>query len=172
MVYVGKDGAHGVLVHTERVYPCSDIPPKWVIQIRLGVYAESKERKTQTIATASVTLSLLPNAIRTEDLKYNKLISVIILFQAEEGEEDEEVGNLFNKGKKKKKNEKSPAELALIVEHFMAELEVIAEEDAELNRQSKPAINKLRKLAMLVEVLSKCAVEVIFSFVMDIFSTV
>ncbi|KAG6528402.1 hypothetical protein ZIOFF_010560 [Zingiber officinale] len=58
-------------------------------------------------------------------------------------------------GKKKQKNEKSPAEIALIVEHLIAELEVTAEEDAELNRQNKPAINKLRKLSLLVEVLSK-----------------
>ncbi|XP_074589674.1 protein IWS1 homolog 1-like [Curcuma longa] len=74
--------------------------------------------------------------------------------QAEEGEEDE-VKQLFKGGKKKKKNEKSPAEIALIVEHLIAELEVTAEEDAELNRQNKPATNKLRKLSLLVEVLSK-----------------
>ncbi|CAA7389709.1 unnamed protein product [Spirodela intermedia] len=75
--------------------------------------------------------------------------------QAEEGEEDEEINRLFKGGKKKKKTEKSPAELALVVEHLMAELEVTAEEDAELNRQSKPAINKLKKLPLLIEVLSK-----------------
>ncbi|KAJ8774284.1 hypothetical protein K2173_009715 [Erythroxylum novogranatense] len=75
--------------------------------------------------------------------------------QAEEGEEDEEIKQLFRMGKKKKKNEKSPAEIALLVENVMAELEVTAEEDAELNRQGKPAINKLRKLPLLTEVLSK-----------------
>lgn len=37
----------------------------------------------------------------------------------------------------------------------MAEREVVAEEDAELNRQSKPAINKLKKLPLLIDVLSK-----------------
>lgn len=37
----------------------------------------------------------------------------------------------------------------------MAELEVVAEEDAELNRQGKPAINKLKKLSLLTDVLSK-----------------
>lgn len=58
-------------------------------------------------------------------------------------------------GKKKKKNEKNPAEIALLVENIMAELEVTAEEDAELNRQGKPAINKLKKLPLLQEVLSK-----------------
>ncbi|OWM88245.1 protein IWS1 homolog 1 isoform X2 [Punica granatum] len=75
--------------------------------------------------------------------------------QAEEGEEDDEIKELFKMGKKKKKNEKSPAELALLVENIMAELEVTAEEDAELNRQGKPAINKLKKLPLLQEVLSK-----------------
>lgn len=58
-------------------------------------------------------------------------------------------------GKKRKKNDKSPAEIALLVENVMAELEVTAEEDAELNRQGKPAINKLKKLSLLTEVLSK-----------------
>ncbi|XP_057976853.1 protein IWS1 homolog 1 [Malania oleifera] len=75
--------------------------------------------------------------------------------QASEGEEDEEIQQLFKMGKKKKKNEKSAAEIALLVERIMAELEVTAEEDAELNRQSKPAINKLKKLPLLTEVLSK-----------------
>ncbi|CAI9301326.1 unnamed protein product [Lactuca saligna] len=54
-------------------------------------------------------------------------------------------------GKKKKKIEKSAAEIALLVENVMVELEVVAEEDAELNRQSKPAINKLKKLPLLTE---------------------
>ncbi|OVA17853.1 Transcription factor IIS [Macleaya cordata] len=75
--------------------------------------------------------------------------------QAEEGEEDDEIKELFKGGKKKKKTEKSAAEIALLVEHLMAELEVTAEEDAELNRQSKPAVNKLKKLPLLTEVLSK-----------------
>jgi len=78
------------------------------------------------------------------------------LLQAEEGEEDDEINKLFKGGKKKKKkNEKTPAELALLVEQCIAELEVTAEADAELNRQSKPAINKLKKLPMLIDVLSK-----------------
>lgn len=69
-------------------------------------------------------------------------------------EEDDEIDKMF-KGKKRKKNEKSPAEIAMIVENIMAELEVTAEEDAELNRQNKPAINKLKKLELLIRVLSK-----------------
>ncbi|KAM7268082.1 hypothetical protein ACFE04_010248 [Oxalis oulophora] len=75
--------------------------------------------------------------------------------EAEEGEEDDEIKQIFKGGKKKKKNEKSPAEIALLVENVMAELEVTAEEDAELNRRGKPAINKLRKLPLLTDVLSK-----------------
>ncbi|KAL1192532.1 IWS1-like protein 1 [Cardamine amara subsp. amara] len=75
--------------------------------------------------------------------------------QAEEGEDDDEVNNLFKMGKKKKKAERNPAEIALLVENVMAELEVTAEEDAELNRQGKPAINKLKKLSLLTDVLGK-----------------
>jgi transcription factor SPN1 len=41
------------------------------------------------------------------------------------------------------------------VEQFIAEFEVAAEEDASLNRHSKPAINKLVKLPLLIDVLSK-----------------
>ncbi|KAG5524328.1 hypothetical protein RHGRI_031112 [Rhododendron griersonianum] len=74
--------------------------------------------------------------------------------QAEEGEDDE-VNELFKMGKKKKKGEKSAAEIAMLVERVMAELEVVAEEDARLNMESKPAINKLKKLPLLTEVLSK-----------------
>ncbi|KAM5573578.1 protein IWS1 [Rosa sericea] len=74
--------------------------------------------------------------------------------QAEEGDENE-IDELFKVGKKKKKNEKSPAEIAMVVENIMAELEVTAEEDADLNRQGKPAINKLKKVSLLTEVLSK-----------------
>ena len=58
-------------------------------------------------------------------------------------------------GKKKKKNERDPRDIPLLVENVMAELEITAEEDAEFNRQGKPAINKLKKLPLLTEVLSK-----------------
>ncbi|CAL0311787.1 unnamed protein product [Lupinus luteus] len=84
--------------------------------------------------------------------------------QAEEGEEDDEIKNLFKMGKKKKKNERSPAEIALLVENVMAELEVTAEKDAELNMQRKPAINKLRKLPLLTEVLSKKQLQLEFLY--------
>lgn len=79
----------------------------------------------------------------------------LIFGQAEEGEEDDEMRDLFKGGKKKKKNEKSAAEIAELVETLMAELEVVAEEDAVLNTQGKPAINKLRKLPLLTQALSK-----------------
>uniref|UniRef100_A0A0D6R9G8 TFIIS N-terminal domain-containing protein n=1 Tax=Araucaria cunninghamii TaxID=56994 RepID=A0A0D6R9G8_ARACU len=76
--------------------------------------------------------------------------------QAEEGEEDDDINKLFKSGKKKKKGvDRTPEETAMLVEQFMAKLEVAAEEDAELNRQSKPAINKLKMLPVLTEVLSK-----------------
>ncbi|KAL1532225.1 Transcription factor iws1 [Salvia divinorum] len=75
--------------------------------------------------------------------------------QAEEGEEDAEINELFKVGKKRKKTERSAAEVALLVENVMAELEVVAEEDAELNQQGKPAINKLKKLSLLTDALSK-----------------
>ncbi|KAK4400979.1 protein IWS11 [Sesamum angolense] len=81
--------------------------------------------------------------------------SPIYATQAEEGEEDEEIKELFHMGKDKKKNEKSAAETALLVENVMAELKVVAEEDAELYRQGKPATNKLEKLSLLTDVLSK-----------------
>ena len=75
--------------------------------------------------------------------------------QAEEAEEDDEIERLFKGGKKKKKNDRPRADIGLIVEQFIAEFEVASEEDANLNRQHKPAINKLMKLPLLIEVLSK-----------------
>ncbi|RCV24634.1 hypothetical protein SETIT_5G101600v2 [Setaria italica] len=75
--------------------------------------------------------------------------------QAEEGEEDDEIERLFKGNNKKKKNDRPRADIGLIVEQFIAEFEVAAEEDANLNRQSKPAINKLVKLPLLIDVLSK-----------------
>ena len=58
-------------------------------------------------------------------------------------------------GKKTKKNEKSPTEIALLVDNAMARLEVTNETDVEFNRQGKPIVNKLKKLPLLIEVLSK-----------------
>lgn len=75
--------------------------------------------------------------------------------QAEEAQEEDEIERLFKSGKKKKKNYRPRADIGLIVEQFIAEFEVASEENANLNRQSKPAINKLMKLPLLIEVLSK-----------------
>ncbi|CAL5355690.1 unnamed protein product [Camellia sinensis] len=72
--------------------------------------------------------------------------------QAVEGEDNKEIDQLFKSGKKKKKGEKSAEEIALLVENVMAELEVVAE-GVELIRQSKPAINKLKRLPLLKEVV-------------------
>ncbi|XP_057831061.2 protein IWS1 homolog 1 isoform X1 [Cryptomeria japonica] len=72
--------------------------------------------------------------------------------QAEEGEED---AKIKSKKKKKKGLERSPEETAMIIEQFLAKFEVAAEEDAEFNRQSRPAVNKLKMLPLLTEALSK-----------------
>lgn len=71
-------------------------------------------------------------------------------------EVDDEVERLFKGfGRRKKKPEKSAEELGMFVEHRMAEFELAAESDAELNLDNKPAINKLGKLPLLMDVLSK-----------------
>ncbi|KAK9152930.1 hypothetical protein Sjap_000410 [Stephania japonica] len=82
--------------------------------------------------------------------------------EAEKGKEDNEINQLFKLRKKRKKNEKSAAEIALQVEHLLVELQVTAEEDAELNRQSMPAVNKLKKLPLLTELLSKRQLQQVF----------
>ncbi|CAA7050900.1 unnamed protein product [Microthlaspi erraticum] len=68
---------------------------------------------------------------------------------------DDEIDRLFKLGRKKKKEEKSKAEIAMQVEQVMAELEIAVEDDVELNKQGKPAINKLMKLPLLTGSLSK-----------------
>lgn len=73
--------------------------------------------------------------------------------QAEEG--DEEINEVFRIGNKKKKVESSSSKIAFDVEKVMAELELAAKEDAHLNWLGKPAINKLKKLSHLTNVLSK-----------------
>ncbi|CAL5429435.1 unnamed protein product [Camellia sinensis] len=59
------------------------------------------------------------------------------------------------RAKKKKKGEKSATEITLLVENVMAELELVAEEDAELIRLSKPAINKLKSCLSLWRLFSQ-----------------
>ncbi|XVF82380.1 hypothetical protein PTKIN_Ptkin16aG0042200 [Pterospermum kingtungense] len=71
-------------------------------------------------------------------------------------EEDDEIKSMFDRvTKRRKKMEKSPEEIGLLVEKVIAVLEVAAEEDAELNRQEKPAIKKIQTLPLLTEFLSK-----------------
>ncbi|KAI3900880.1 hypothetical protein MKW92_024926 [Papaver armeniacum] len=71
-------------------------------------------------------------------------------------EVDDEVEKLFKGfGRRKKQPEKSAEELGMFVEHRMAEFELAAESDAELNLDNKPAITKLNKLPLLMDVLSK-----------------
>ncbi|KAK4483506.1 hypothetical protein RD792_010703 [Penstemon davidsonii] len=72
-----------------------------------------------------------------------------------EGNEDGEIKDIFKMDKKKKKIEKTPTEIALLVESVLVELDLVVQEDVELNRQGKPAINKLRKLSLLSDVLLK-----------------
>ncbi|XP_047326805.1 protein IWS1 homolog 1-like [Impatiens glandulifera] len=73
--------------------------------------------------------------------------------EVKDGEEEDE--DLFKMRKKKKKHHRSAAEISMLIENVMAELEIAAEEDVELNKQSKPAISKLKKLSLLQEVFSK-----------------
>ncbi|KAK4485184.1 hypothetical protein RD792_007797, partial [Penstemon davidsonii] len=72
-----------------------------------------------------------------------------------EGKEDIEIEDIFKMSKKKKKIEKSSTETALLVGSVMAELDVVVKEDVELTRQGKPAINKLKKLSLFDDILSK-----------------
>lgn len=62
---------------------------------------------------------------------------------------------MFKIGKKKSKSEKTSMEIAMQVEEVMANLEIAVEDDVELNRKGNPAINKLMKLPLLIEALSK-----------------
>ncbi|EOY19721.1 hypothetical protein QUC31_005983 [Theobroma cacao] len=71
-------------------------------------------------------------------------------------EVDVEIEEMFDRVKRRKKmEEKSPRETALLAEKVMAMLEVAAEDDAELIRQEKPAINKIQMLPLLLDFLSK-----------------
>lgn len=78
------------------------------------------------------------------------------LLQAEEGEEDDELKKYFQSAKKRNKKHERPAEeVAMLIEQFMARLEVAAEDDANCNRRSQPAINKLKMLPELILMLEK-----------------
>lgn len=61
-----------------------------------------------------------------------------------------------NQKRRKRKMRNLLKKIAMIVDILMAGLAGTAEEDVELNRQYKSAINKLCKLFLLKEALSKC----------------
>ncbi|XP_057810045.1 protein IWS1 homolog 1-like [Salvia miltiorrhiza] len=68
---------------------------------------------------------------------------------------DNEIEELFKFGKKKKKKETSPSATRLLVDSVLAELNLAAEQDAELNRQEKPCITKLRHLSLLTDIIPR-----------------
>ncbi|EOA18622.1 hypothetical protein CARUB_v10007196mg [Capsella rubella] len=70
-------------------------------------------------------------------------------------EDNEEIKKLFKLRPKKRKCKKDAAEIAVQVEQVMATLEIAVEDDVIQNRQGKPAINKLMKLPLLIQALSK-----------------
>lgn len=80
----------------------------------------------------------------------------VTIDRAKMKEDNDEIDKLFQVMRKKKCVwEKDKAEIALQVEQVMANLELAVEDDVELNKQGKPATNKLLKLPILVGALSK-----------------
>ncbi|XP_022753629.1 protein IWS1 homolog 1-like [Durio zibethinus] len=75
---------------------------------------------------------------------------------------DREINAIFGVVKRWKKSEKSCEEIALFVEKAMAELEIVVEDDAQLNRKGQTAINKRRKLPLLLKVLRKKSLQLEF----------
>lgn len=57
--------------------------------------------------------------------------------------------------KKKKKNERDRADTLKQVFNVLTTLEIAYEDDIELNRLGKSAINKLKMLPLLSEIISK-----------------
>ncbi|XVF03963.1 hypothetical protein REPUB_Repub05bG0039300 [Reevesia pubescens] len=68
-------------------------------------------------------------------------------------ENGEEINAIFDEVKRRK---------TLFVEKAMAEFEIVVEDDVQLNRKGQPAINKLKKLPLLVEVLRKKSLQLEF----------
>ncbi|XVF03951.1 hypothetical protein REPUB_Repub05bG0037900 [Reevesia pubescens] len=78
-------------------------------------------------------------------------------------ENGSEINAIFDGVKRRKKSEKSCEEnITLFVKKAMAEFEIVVEDDAQLNRKGQPAINKLMKLPLLVEVLRKKSLQLEF----------
>lgn len=80
---------------------------------------------------------------------------VVVKRPKKKDEDAEEIAKLFSLRKKKSKSDKNAMEIAMQVEQVMANLEIAVEDDVILNREGKPAINKLMKLPLLNETLSK-----------------
>jgi len=75
------------------------------------------------------------------------------------------MNDLFQIGTKRKRNERNYAEITSSVMNVMNEFEGVVEEDADLYKQEKP-VNKLKKLSLLTEALSKYVINLslIFNF--------
>ncbi|XP_017640298.1 protein IWS1 homolog 1-like [Gossypium arboreum] len=72
------------------------------------------------------------------------------------GTDHAEIEAMFDKVKRRKKMEEtSSPEIGLLVEKAMAQMEIAATEDIELNIQNKPAIRKIQMLPLLTDFLSK-----------------
>ncbi|XP_017980147.1 PREDICTED: protein IWS1 homolog [Theobroma cacao] len=81
--------------------------------------------------------------------------SVVEGKKRERGKDDPEINAMFDAVKRRRKVEKSSKEISLFVEKVLAELTIVAEDDAQLNREGQPAISKLKKLPFLTDVFSK-----------------
>ncbi|TYG51186.1 hypothetical protein ES288_D10G237000v1 [Gossypium darwinii] len=69
---------------------------------------------------------------------------------------DEEIEAMFDKVKRRKKMEETSSPgIGLLVEKVVAQMEIAATEDIELNIQNKPAIRKIQMLPLLTDFLSK-----------------
>ncbi|VYS63203.1 unnamed protein product [Arabidopsis thaliana] len=80
---------------------------------------------------------------------------VVVKPPKKKDEDAEEIKKLFSLRKKKSKCDKTSMEIGMQVEQVMANLEIAVEDDVICNREGKPAINKLMKLPLLNETLSK-----------------
>ncbi|MBA0749817.1 hypothetical protein Gogos_003703, partial [Gossypium gossypioides] len=69
---------------------------------------------------------------------------------------DVEIEAMFDKVKRRKKMEETSSPgIGLLVEKVMAQMEIAATDDIELNIQNKPAIRKIQMLPLLTDFLSK-----------------
>ncbi|KAM0828049.1 hypothetical protein ACQ4PT_067799 [Festuca glaucescens] len=101
----------------------------------LGGHDEQREWERQTMAAARI--------------------------EAEEDKEHDTIDQLFQSGRNKTSSHPR-ADAGLIIEELMAEFEVAFEDDVLLNRESKAGTNKLKKLPLLIKVLSKKNLQKLF----------